>query len=396
MRLESHTVPEQTRQHEKAYQTKIITDSSAFTALQEEWEDLWRRSPHATVYTSWEWAHGWWQVYGADKELRLIAVRQAETGQLVGLAPFMRGKRVRGRQRLQQDTLGLIATGEGPQAEGLDLLVDTACRSEAVAAIWCACSDLRSEWRQLQCDDLRHGQTAFDLLAENALQEPYLALFETQRRSLVGELPDSFEAYVAQLPSKEWRKLVRRYMKRMEPQGKFTPISHTTGLDHETIEHWLDFLARHSVEIQRRKGQISAWADPRFRACMLSVIPWLAERNQVWLHALRAGDRDVAVRIGFVAGDTYEAYQSAYDVTFAEDSPGHCLRLLSIKEAIEAGITSFNMGTADYAYKSRYFPHTQPVGTLAIVPADPDGRSRLGGELLQRGWRQRLKTWLRR
>lgn len=389
-------MPEHMHQHETTYQVKVLTDSSAFTALQEEWEDLRRRSPHATVYTSWAWLHGWWRVYGADKELRLITLRQAETGQLVGLAPLMRGKRVRGRKRLQRDILALIGTGEGPQAEGLDLLADAACLPQAVAAIWRACTELRSEWQQLQFDDLRHGQTGFDLLVEQALQEPYLALFETQRRSLIGQLPDSFEGYVAQLPSKEWRKLVRRYMKRMGPEGRFTPISCTTGLDRDTLEHWVGFLARHSIEIQRRKGQTSAWADHRFRACMVSIIALLAERNEVWLHALRAGDRDVAVRIGFVTRDTYEAYQSAYDVEFAEDSPGHCLRLLSIKEAIEGGLSAFNMGSADYAYKSRYFPDTQPVGTLTIVPADAEGRSRLGGELLQRGWRQRVKSWLRR
>lgn len=389
-------MPEHSPQYETAYQISVLTDQSAFTALREEWEDLRRRSPHGTVYNSWEWMHSWWQVYGADKKLRLITVRRAETGQLVGLAPFMRGKRVRGRKRMQRDTLALIGTGEGPQAEGLDLLADAACISQVVAAIWQACTDLRSEWRQLQFDDLRLGQTGLDLLANQILQEPYLALFETHRRCLIGELPDTFERYVAQLPSKEWRKLVRRYMKRMGPEGCFTPLSYTTAPDQDTLKHWVCFLARHSIEVQRHKGQSSAWSDPRFHTCMMSIITLLAERRQVWLHALRAGDRDVAVRIGFVAGGAYEAYQSAYDVEFAEESPGHCLRLLSIKDAIEARLTSFNMGSADYAYKSRYFPHTRPLGTLTAVPADADGRSRLGSELLQRGWRQRLKAWLKR
>jgi CelD/BcsL family acetyltransferase involved in cellulose biosynthesis len=65
----------------------VIRDPQAFAALEEEWDDLYRRCPRATPFQSWAWLYTWWEYYGEGYELRLITVRHE--GLLVGIIPLM-------------------------------------------------------------------------------------------------------------------------------------------------------------------------------------------------------------------------------------------------------------------------------------------------------------------
>jgi CelD/BcsL family acetyltransferase involved in cellulose biosynthesis len=60
--------------------------AEAFTALRDEWNELFERCDRATIFQSWEWNEAWWRYFGHGKRLLLLQVR--EHGTLVGLAPF--------------------------------------------------------------------------------------------------------------------------------------------------------------------------------------------------------------------------------------------------------------------------------------------------------------------
>src|SRR5215212_1197948 len=74
-----------------ALNTVVLTETSRFAALEEDWEDLYQNSPLATPYQSWAWLYSWWESYGEDYELRLITVRDGDL--LVGLVPLMLQRR---------------------------------------------------------------------------------------------------------------------------------------------------------------------------------------------------------------------------------------------------------------------------------------------------------------
>jgi CelD/BcsL family acetyltransferase involved in cellulose biosynthesis len=65
----------------------VLRDAAAFGALEGEWDELYRHSPAASPFQSWAWLYSWWESYGKDYDLRLVAVRA--DGVLVGLLPMM-------------------------------------------------------------------------------------------------------------------------------------------------------------------------------------------------------------------------------------------------------------------------------------------------------------------
>lgn len=72
-------------------QFEILTVEKEFALLREEWEDLYRNSPLATPFQSWDWLYSWWEFYGEDYKLRLITIRDGDL--LVGLMPLMLERR---------------------------------------------------------------------------------------------------------------------------------------------------------------------------------------------------------------------------------------------------------------------------------------------------------------
>jgi hypothetical protein len=67
----------------------VLTHASQFAALREEWDELYRNCPSATPFSSWEWLYSWWEAYKEGYKLRLITLRDADSGLLVGLLPLM-------------------------------------------------------------------------------------------------------------------------------------------------------------------------------------------------------------------------------------------------------------------------------------------------------------------
>src|SRR5215203_312941 len=75
---------------EQRLHTTGLQDTREFASVQEEWDELYESCPRATPFQSWEWLYSWWEVYGEGSYgLRLITLRDAGSGRLVGLLPLM-------------------------------------------------------------------------------------------------------------------------------------------------------------------------------------------------------------------------------------------------------------------------------------------------------------------
>jgi CelD/BcsL family acetyltransferase involved in cellulose biosynthesis len=98
-------------------QSIVISDADALSSVENDWWDLWSRSPAATVFQSPAWLIPWWQIFEPGS-LRMIAIHQGK--RLVGLAPpFVRYKK---------GAPWLFPLGRGI-SDYTDILVDADCQS---------------------------------------------------------------------------------------------------------------------------------------------------------------------------------------------------------------------------------------------------------------------------
>jgi CelD/BcsL family acetyltransferase involved in cellulose biosynthesis len=131
----------------------IVQDEQEFATLEEQWEELYYDSPHATPFQSWAWLYSWWEFYGRDYELRLITVRN-DRDVLVGVAPLML-ERMAGFGRLL-----FVGTG---LTDHLDVLAREGWEGSISEALARTLRRMTS-WQLVDLQQLRPGAVAWGLL----------------------------------------------------------------------------------------------------------------------------------------------------------------------------------------------------------------------------------------
>jgi len=98
----------------------IITDSDGLAKLQSDWTILLQNSDSDSIFLTWEWMSTWWQFYGNDYRLYVIAIRDS-LNKLIGIAPFKVASR-RYFRFCKRDVLEFIGVGEDITPELLDII----------------------------------------------------------------------------------------------------------------------------------------------------------------------------------------------------------------------------------------------------------------------------------
>src|SRR5215207_1935799 len=68
-----------------------IRDYEAFRKLEPEWNALLQQSQSNCIFLTWEWISTWWEIFGADFEMRVLTSHDP-SGKLRGIAPLMIGR----------------------------------------------------------------------------------------------------------------------------------------------------------------------------------------------------------------------------------------------------------------------------------------------------------------
>jgi CelD/BcsL family acetyltransferase involved in cellulose biosynthesis len=192
--------------HHTRYAYAVVLESARhFVALKEEWEDLCHNSPVATPFQSWAWLYSWWESYGADYELRLVAVRNDED-LLVGILPFMTQSR-RGFGRLL-----FVGTG---QSDYCDVIV-RAGWEDAVSEAGVQALGRIESWHIADLEQLRPSAATWSILRRwGGLQ-----LCQQQVPYPVMEVKP-WDEMLASL-GRRFRQETRRALRRAEADGIYT------------------------------------------------------------------------------------------------------------------------------------------------------------------------------
>jgi CelD/BcsL family acetyltransferase involved in cellulose biosynthesis len=140
------------RLYHKSLSIEILDNDQGFAGLAEEWEDLYYNSTHVTPFQSWAWLYSWWESYGEDYQLRLVAVRDGDL--LVGLLPLM-------LERWWDSPGSLLFIGTG-LTDHLDILVRKSFKAQVAQAGTEALRRM-GHWKTIDLHDLPPDAAAWSL-----------------------------------------------------------------------------------------------------------------------------------------------------------------------------------------------------------------------------------------
>jgi len=268
-------------------------------------------------------------VYGAEVEPCVVLVRDG--GRLVAAAPLKIEERRRYGLRVRQ--LEFIGTGRAVCPDFLDFVIEAGREAELVRLLLGA---LRTEpgWDRIALSDLPATSPVRAPL-ETAMTAAHLRPFrQVDRTCPYLTLPGTW----AELEQRLTHNFRRNHRKKRRRLG--ATLVHWD--ESQSVQAALTTLASLHQGRMETSGRGGNFRKPDYLAFHQRFAERAARRGWLYLAFLQKDGRAIAGRYGFVYRGTYYAYQSGFDPTAGDDSPGEVMLGMVIEDLIRRGVSEFN------------------------------------------------------
>jgi CelD/BcsL family acetyltransferase involved in cellulose biosynthesis len=346
--------------HSVQLAVEVHSSTGSFRQLESEWRAI--ESHAETPFATWDWAVAWWaqlreEKLGVTDCLSIRTVRTRE-GRLVAVAPMLISRRpsfgpicVRQLQFFGADPniteqRGLIALPEW-RAQAYRALVDHALHNA-------------DGWDSMLLSGIPVDLDLGTLASSSDFE------WVGQIADYVLALPDTWAAFRTALPRNIKESLRKCYNSLKRDGLEFRlQVAETVDSVEPALAH---FFALHDARAQLSDTvhHYNIFSTAEAQSFLSDVCKRFAARGALRIFQLLIGGKVVAVRIGFVAGDTLYLYYSGYDPEFAQYSVMTTTVAEAIQYGISHGFSRINLSTGKDVSKARWDP-AERVTRQALV-----------------------------
>ena len=350
------------------YRIRVLDTTAAFDAAREQWQALEREVDHFNVSASYNWLRTWWEVFatrednffGYAKKLRILLVLR--NGVLVAVAPLVR--LYRKKHFLKVSYVEFLGQQWG--ATTTDFVARPSCPGLADAVFgWL--------WKNERFNVLRLSRIPEHSTVLSP-QDKHMFLLSACPILYASRYVD-YESYRKALHSKNFRKHLRRSLKKLKERG----LTYEYKAVPATSECMADIA--HLSKSKLVDGKRSLYLDEDKSLFMTKMV----ERFPCHIDLLRIDDRNVAYRLCVHFGGGVFAFDTSYDREHRDLGLGHLIYLLSIQHFLTERRFSFHCGGPGLQpHKSNHYPEV--VKTYTYL--------RAGNTVLGKLIRARMQTQL--
>ena len=313
---------------------KVYQDLESLQEVRPAWDDLLAHYPAASIFSTWEWLAPWWRAFGSNRQLWVIAFF-TDSAQLAALAPFSLESRRIGKG-LKFKVLQLL--GDGTQdSDNLDLPVRPGWEDRFVQSLLNYLESQASKWHFSELNTLPSNSLAGRKLEQHLRQRRWTAL-SYQRPCSAVTLPETWEAYLAQLSSNE-RGNLGRYSRRLE--RNYSVRFHKCTRETE-LPACLNALFELHQKRWKLSGQSGSFENPARRQFYGELARLLLARGWLEFWHLELNGVPVAAQFAFRYGNTVFQLQEGFDPDYARDRVGYILRGYVLKSLIGEGVRCYD------------------------------------------------------
>lgn len=324
---------------------ELITSIDAWQAIASEWDALLENSHIDLPYLRYAFQQAWWHTRGGGEwqpestHLRIILARHES--RLVGIAPLFEVPGSSGQTELMligsievADYLDLIATADDLQEFTNGLLNFLASHS-------------LTQGKPLNLFNILEDSLSLPLLTASAKAGGWQYAQERLQPCPQVLLPLDWEEYLANLDKKQ-RHEIRRKIRRLEGA--------------ELPSHWR--MVQNTLELQPGLAQFmdmmvldpakQAFLTPTMRQFFTEISHSLLDAGILHLSFLEIDGKPAAGYFCLLYNHALWVYNSAWEGTFSEYSPGWVLLAYLVQWAIENQLKAIDFMRGDEAYKYKF------------------------------------------
>ena len=322
---------------------QFLHSDESFSELADVWEALLSHSATNTPFQQLDYMDTWWSTMGGgewDEGELWLGVGKRDDDEIAGIAPLFFHKDRDGRP-------SILIVGSVEVSDYLDFIVSESAAEEFVDALLGSLDVEGPEgWEVLDLYNLPEGSPTVQALQRSAEKRGWRV--EKERTSVVPfvALGDSWESYLQAISGKQ-RKEVKRKLKRAEEY----PASVSWRIvDRDTpIEPEIDYFLKLMQNDPEKRAFLTDKMLEFFRCLALTS----HERGWLQLAFLEAGGEPAFGYLNFDYGDKLWVYNSGFNPSHYELSPGWVLMTHLIHWAIDHGRTEVDFLRGDEEYKYR-------------------------------------------
>ncbi|MBW2221258.1 MAG: GNAT family N-acetyltransferase [Deltaproteobacteria bacterium] len=325
-------------------------DPSAFDMLSQPWNQLITLTSVNTPFLTWQWQKLWWKYWNQGRYLRIITLSE-ESGRLCGIAPLYSEETREGQK------LNLL--GSSDFCDYLDFIVTKGEEAHFYHTLLSYLTSSCTEKTTLFLNSLQQNSPTLSFFKRIAHSNDYNIDINLEDKAPSLHLPSSFDLYLKRLTPKN-RHEIRRKMRRVEGRAKttFEKIDHPSKVM-QKMPHFMK-LFRKSAE--KKNHFLNELREKFFMALAdeFSRMGWLE------IFTLSFDEMEVAYLFCFNYQDTLYLYNSAYDPTFYNFSPGIVTITYCLEDAINRGIKRFDFLRGNESYKYHFGAQDHNLYTLTL------------------------------
>ena len=326
-----------------------------FDDIADEWEGIIPKDRSDTLFTKPGWQKIWWDHLGSG-ELVVLTVRTEEDDVLRGVASWFITEH-EGQRSVHYvgcedvvDYLDLIA-----QPEHINAVAD--------AVLSFMTSSQGPAWDYMDLCNMPESSPAREALLKAAEKLSLNAEMRIQEVCPVVHLPDSYDAYLDTLDSKQ-RKELRRKRKRLAP---YEVDCYLVGPEHDLDEEMEAFLELMAASTPEKEKFLE---EPGHRALFQDVAHYTQKEGLLDLIMLKIDGVRVAGMLQFGYHDRMLLYNSGLKPgKYGSLSPGIVLLTYSIENAIERNFKQYDFLRGDEDYKFRMGAEATNIYNITITRA---------------------------
>ncbi len=287
---------------------------------------IWNRLAAGNPFLSWEWLGSWWNHFGDQRELFVLAIHDG--GHIQGFAPWYIEQRP-GRGRVVR----FLGSGKA-SSDHLTLLCEDSQANVVAAAVaeYLVADDEGGGWDHLELTGVDAEDVAILALATELERRGHLVSRRPGVACYSLDLASGWDAYL-EGRSKGSRRRIKRWIESCGPEQPYelTKLATPAAIK----KFWPTFIELHQ---QRRRslGESGCFDEPGFEAFLAEASDKLAAIGQC--HCLvvsqRHDGRPIAVEYLLTTPETTYYYQSGIDPDSADARPGSIALANSIRNTI--------------------------------------------------------------
>lgn len=322
---------------------ELIDVYGRLTDIRAAWESLLKDAEAATPFLTPQWVCAWWDVFGADHKLAVVAVWDEVL--LVGLSLLMRTRGV--HARLPAMLLQFIGT---PLADRADVLARPGLLDPVMGTTLDTLAHAQFRWDVWSLREVPSYSATRAALAQQAAAHGW-RVHETECALVPVMSVDAPHETLRTGFGSNIKKQTNNKRNRLKKRGTLTFTRQVITPDE--LEASLDTIMR--IERTSWKGEsglgiFETEPQQRFFATALCA---MADARMVDVAFLRVDDAAVAYHLGFRWNGRYYSYNLAFDPAWGDCSPGTVLMDFLIQDSAD----QTDLRVLDASRSVREHPH---------------------------------------